>query len=373
MEPNLDSFPTEADDLTGDGLLLKAIVVEGDGEEAGKGAKVSVKYSLRLSHDQATAPFDTSEKRRDGTLTFTLGRKKVIPALELVAQSMKLGERCIVKSSARYAFGTKGLKRKGVPPDCIIFMEVEMVHFEGGEKKKSLSEMTPYERFEEAKLYKTAGNTFFKELKYEKAMSQYSQCIQYLSNVFYKPKSSPSDLPSKTVLEDDKEGSSKQNEDVTVGKEEISPDSADNVADEARKPPNEEGFEEAEVTDIDPNDENGGLQPKEENKGDEEEEVIETLDLSTPQTFSGQDEPSVRTESSPTEAQVEVEDIKNEEIVEDLQMPDPEESEVVSLHVTTLNNLSLCLVKLENYKQAVESASLALKMDTESSKALYYR
>lgn len=399
------------EDLTRDGSLLKSVLVEGSGEPAGRGSKVAVRYALRLSDEEGAEPFDSSAKRRDGMLEFTLGRKKVVPALELVAQSMKLGEKCKARAAAPYAFGARGLKRKGVPPNAVVFMDVELVRCEGGEKKKSLADMCPAERFEEAKSCKEVGNNFFKEQKYEKALAQYSQSIRFLSNVFYKPSSTLAD-PAATPV----------GEKVTEGKQ-MSEEGVNNAD-------NGEGFQEAEVIEKKSN---GELNPNNHKEAQEEgdtasqqappvtgeggdpahqgrtsihegqtstgssgtvqakdEEVIETIDVSTTSDKTLQAElkaakqgddldSAYRQSASKLDAEEDAgisdrtQAIPASEGDSAPTSDDPEESEVRALHVTTLNNLSLCFVKLEDYKRAVDSAALALQIDPESSKALYYR
>lgn len=347
--------------VTSDGLVRKTIVKEGEGDPAGRGAKVTIKYTLRRagSSEGNDDVIDSSDRRPHGTLTFTQGRKKVLPALEVIVPTMRRGEISKATVSPSYAFGVRGLPRKKVPPNSSIILEVEMIEFSGGEVKKPIKEMTPRERFEEAKVCKEAGNIFFKEVKYEKAMMQYTHCIRYAANVFYKR----DDSDDRKENSDD--ASSKQA--ATEGTENL-PEKTDEK---------DEGFIEATVT--------------------EEEEVVETLDVSTA-TRSGPVEEA--DDRKPTEAadtngvgpddKTQSEDkTKNEVNVangydaksagsaeqkdEDDGKDDPTEEEARALHVTALNNLSLCLVKLEEFKQAVEAATMALQLDPQSSKAFYHR
>lgn len=398
------------EDLRGDGAVLKTILVEGTGETAGRGAKVGVRYSLRLSEEDDTEPFDSSAKRRDGVLEFTLGRAKVIPALEVVVNSMKMGEKCKARSTAPYAFGARGLKRKGVPPHADVYLEVEMVRCEGGEKKKPLADMSPKERFEEAKSCKEVGNNFFKEQKYEKALEKYGQSIRFLANVFYKPSSTLSDSVA-----------------TPVGQK--SPDETQASKDSAQEPEKEEGFQEAQVVDEEANgpapsnksettqdqksaapqqppvvegedvsSSPNGLVPNEEARPSlektnaveqEDEDVVETIDVST-STGNIQEADSKASGPEPVQGDGSAANVAKpdgEEAIpapegpagpatqtdDTLESDDPEETEVRALHVTTLNNLSLCYVKLEEYRRAVDSATLALRLDSESSKAFYYR
>lgn len=408
MAQSVEPASKETHDLTENGALVKTILVEGEGEEAGRGAKVSVRYALRLEEGEGCEPFDSSVKRKEGLLEFTLGKKKVIPALEIVAQSMKQGEKCSARSEAPYAFGARGLKRKGVLPNTPIYLEVEMVRFEGGETMKPIADMSPAEVFEQAKACKENGNNFFKEQKFDKALVQYSQGIRYLSNVFYKPSSG---LPR----QDGKEVAKSAVKDTTPS------------ADEQKIEEKEEGFVEAEVVDTQeqssgnvvvkqnaeaglessdvsealPNVSNSGegtegggdineprhvLNDGQDSGADEEEEddPIVTIDATKTivQTIVGEGtSDSLVGENGVQDSGADSADAYGEQdekpstgVAEDAQgSDDPGEAEVRALHVTTLNNLSLCFVKLENYKRAVESASFALKMDPTSSKALYYR
>lgn len=349
--------------VTSDGLVQKTIVTEGDGDPAGRGAKVTIKYTLRRtgSAQGDDDVIDSSDRRPNGTLTFTQGRKKVISALDVVVPTMRRGEIAKATVAAPYAFGARGLPRKKVAPNSSILLEVEMIDFSGGEVKKTIKEMTPRERFEEAKVCKEAGNVLFKVVKYEKAMRQYSQCIRYAANVFYKPEAS----------EDHKDSTGDDSAKETVTK------SPDNTAETTED--DDKGFTEATIT--------------------EGNEVIETLDVST--ATSGLPEEHTDSEKSSEVSHANGTGLENKEDSEEKDgngvqatnghesntvnateskaegdqdgRDDPTVEEVSALHVTALNNLSLCLVKMEQYKQAVETATMALQIDPQSSKAFFYR
>lgn len=348
------SIPDGYEDLTRDGALIKTILVEGDGETAGRGARVAVKYSLRLERN--AEPFDTSEKRPDGIFEFTVGRKKVIPALELLVQSMKMGEKSRAIAQSPYAFGQKGLQRKGVPANAQIYVEVELIRLDGGPKKKPFADMTPAERFQEAKDLKESGNVNFKELKYESAVTQYSQSIRYLTGIYYKPSGQLINAQANSLEEDSKEHNTddEDEEDKTQQLEK------ENEGDET-------GFQEATIT---------------ESQDDQKaEEVTEVIDISSNTTKDADESEDVSaagendtTETTDPKIPAATEESKEEESKEEESASsDPERSEVRTLHVTTLNNLSLCLLKMEEYKRAVETASAALQMNSESHKAFYYR
>lgn len=393
--------------VTADGKVTKLKLTEGDGDISGRGAKVTVRYTLHLNDDgKEGSKIDSSENRSNGTLTFTQGRKKVIPALDAVVSTMCAGEKCRVTADSSYAFGRRGLKRKGVPPDADVILQVELVSFEGGEKRKEMADMSPMEMFEQAKVCKENGNALFKEVKYEKAMVQYSQCIRYVANVFFKPKKSKAE--SAATIDKGKEDvavdvttvkengasdeSTSQNKgpaanDGTTQNEAIESGSMGNDNGEhAENGASKEGFSEAKVSEED------------------SEEAIETIDVSTASrsverekeqntTANGMEtngnsqddaheptniaEPGTEIGEKPAEEKKKEDEAvvlkENEGNVVPDEKHDPNEGEVRTLHVTALNNLSLCLIRMEQYKRAVESASVALEMDSDNSKALYYR
>lgn len=368
LQPNPTTMSTQPpEDLTHDGSLLKTILATApeDAPAAARGAKVSLRYSIHLTDDIDSPPLDSSTKRRDGLLTFTLGKNKVVPALELVAQSMRKGERCVVRVARAYTLGLHSLRKRGVEKGRELYLHVEMVEVDGGERVKGVMEMTPRERFEQAAVCKEVGNGFFKEQKFDKALAQYRMAIQYLANVYYK---------------------------VNGARTERSQESSKKADD---------GFVEAGVNDAE-GEEDVQSSEKENKRGSEEnnnvngdatdtksEEVIQEIDMTTATHSQGdkmeaasgngaeergeQETGGEVTEEGDSDGGGTHQSEMNEAGGETMEADDPEEKEVRSLHVTTLNNLSLCFVKVENYRQAVESASMALKLDPESSKALYYR
>lgn len=429
--------------VTSDGLLRKSIQTEGTGEDAGRGAKVTVKYSLFLREGYVDGQLiESSESRPNGTLTFTQGRRKVIAALDALAQSMKLGEKCRAVADAPYAFGPEGLKRKNVPAHAAILLHVEMVSFEGGEKTKALADMTAHERLQQALVCKEQGNSLFKELKYEKAMIQYSQCIRYVTNVFYKPTvRAASPLSISSDKKPTVEASIKQTqlteeesaETSVVETQSTEEQTAEGQTDhESAEPPVKETqqtedeseqtlVQETELTEDESANSNDADAEKDgfseaivlEEEAEEEEEVIETLDVSTASvgdesfqksqssagysqlnghsrkategatspenmdttdTENGRDEEEKDPTSDPAgPSKDEVKDEEAADANDEKEDDRPDIKEVRSLHVAALNNLSLCLVKMEQFKQAVDSATLALEIEPISSKAFYYR
>lgn len=379
------------EDLTPDGAVRKQVIQEGDGEEVERGSKVKVRYVLKLGEGDKEKVVESSENRKDGIFAFVVGRNKVVPMLEIVVSSMRQGEKCLVRSESSYAFGMKGLERKGIPGDTVVWMEVEMVSVEGGKKVVPLEAMTARERLDTAKSFKERGNEMFKGQKFDKARGMYVQSIRYLSNVFYKP-------AAKRKEEEKKEDNEKENGfeqanvvndvETNVQKEQGNEDVNGTVKeeDEVVQVIDISSQHEQQTTHQDPQQAeqtNGDEQKQEEQAAQQEPVQVEHANGNDQQQEQQVDEQKPvqdeHTNGNDQHVQQPADDTNQTTTGEQEQdqaeehNDDPDEKEVKTLHVTTLNNLSLCLVKMENYRQAVEKASLALKLDPQSHKALYYR
>ncbi len=362
-----ESAELMTESLVPDGGLEKTVLRKGDGEPAGKDARVSLRYSMRLQNAPVDEYFDSSSKRRNGLLEFSLGKGKVIPAIELIAESMASGEECEVVCAPPYAFGEKGLKKKGVPPNATVIIRAEMVRFEGGTPRKTFEDMSPLERYSEAVQFKERGNKLFKETKFEKAVAEYSKAIHYLSEVFSKPKASPAKkneaaLPVTHETEEADSIADKAATDPASMKTAAVEDGGGNsaamaVTDEVAKEKidtsactnDEEGFQEAQIViDATQSDGSGGYKTT-----SKSETVQETM---VQENVGAKLSPSEETPAGPNEQSI-----------------IPTESDVLDLHVKTLNNLALCCIKMGEFSSAEKGSTIAIRMDSTNSKAFYNR
>lgn len=393
-EETHSSFATMASEpatksLVPDGGLEKTILQPGDGEPAGKGALVSLRYSMRLQDAPADESFDSSENRRNGILRFRLGNRKVIPAVELIAESMAMGEECEVVCAPMYAFGEKGLKRKGVPPNATIFIRAEMVGLEGAVPKKVFEDMTPVERFSEAIEYKEKGNKLFKETKFEKAIAEYSKAIRFLAKVLKDPPAVPktsvpaTESKEEEVVEDGEEEDpsveSANGNTGTVTSSESSADVESKTAEAAAES----------VSEATPAADNPVEVAKDETDAtaDEDVPVIDvTADISGDAAGAPVFENDIVTndEEGFQGAQVVDESANGVNTTEDNgeketeapksdTLDSPTAVEVREMHVKTLNNLSLCCIKIGQYESAEQASTIAIQMDVLNSKAFYNR
>lgn len=321
--------------------VRKRVLTPGNGEGVvGRGAAVSVRYALSLAG--ADAPFDSSEGRRDGLLKFTLGKRKALSGMEALAESMEVGEVCEGEVDAVRAYGNAGLPRCGVPSGAMICVAMTMAAATSVEKPKTMVEMSSMERFCEAGACKERGNTFFKEAKTEKAAAEYQRCLRFIEYIFYQPRPASASNASSVTGEDEESETKDDAEAKDAG----------------------EGSGEGQTGDADNQDENPDEEPVVEidatvPSGDA---AVPADGASTRETDGGEGDAGF-VEAEVSESAEEKHSASN----------DPTEDDVRELHVVCLNNLCLCLLKLEENKKVVELASLSARMDPTNHKPLFYR
>jgi FKBP-type peptidyl-prolyl cis-trans isomerase len=124
----------ETVDVTGDGKLLKHVLVHGTGAPAQAGATVHAHYDGRLATN--FNQFDSSRKR--GTpFTFPLGGGRVIKGWDLGFAGMKVGEKAILQIDSSLGYGARGAGG-AIGPNAELLFEVELVKVEGGKGNAEL-------------------------------------------------------------------------------------------------------------------------------------------------------------------------------------------------------------------------------------------
>ncbi|BDA45510.1 Peptidyl-prolyl cis-trans isomerase FKBP62 [Coccomyxa sp. Obi] len=110
-------------DLTGDGGVIKKILVEGSGwETPSKGDEVTVHYVGTLEDGTV---FDSS-RERDTPFVFSLGQGRVIKGWDEGVKTFKKGEKALLTCKADYAYGEQGSPPK-IPPNATLNFEVELL------------------------------------------------------------------------------------------------------------------------------------------------------------------------------------------------------------------------------------------------------
>jgi FKBP-type peptidyl-prolyl cis-trans isomerase len=124
----------ETVDLTGDGKLLKHVLVHGTGATATSGATVHAHYDGRLA--TSFSQFDSSRKR--GTpFTFILGGGRVIRGWDKGFEGMRVGEKAILQIDSSLGYGARGAGG-AIGPNAELLFEVELVKIEGGKSAGEL-------------------------------------------------------------------------------------------------------------------------------------------------------------------------------------------------------------------------------------------
>eukprot|EP00299_Pterocystis_sp_00344_P014738 c7318_g1_i3.p1 GENE.c7318_g1_i3~~c7318_g1_i3.p1 ORF type:complete len:521 (+),score=135.48 c7318_g1_i3:47-1609(+) len=113
-------------DISGDGGVLKEILVEGTGTNHPiKDDEVFVHYVGTLASDGSK--FDSS-RDRNSPFKFTIGTGNVIKGWDIGVATMKQGEKSIFTIRSDYAYGDKGSGPK-IPPKATLKFEIELLRF----------------------------------------------------------------------------------------------------------------------------------------------------------------------------------------------------------------------------------------------------
>lgn len=122
---DIDPVPQENnpwEDISGDGGIMKKILVEGTGPLATVGEQVKVHYVGTLT--DGGKEFDSSRRRND-YFKFDLGAGRVIKGWDKGVATMKVGEKCILRCREDYAYGKNG-SPPSIPGGATLDFEVEL-------------------------------------------------------------------------------------------------------------------------------------------------------------------------------------------------------------------------------------------------------
>ena len=161
-------------DLTGDGGLLKKILVEGSGDASPPdGDEVVVHYVGTLN--DGGEKFDSS-RDRDDHFKFQIGQGSVIKGWDQGVATMKKGEKAILRCRSDYAYGDSGSPPK-IPGGATLDFEVEL--FDWQEKQKEMWQMSADEKAAAAEKLKAAGTEAFKAKDFSTAATKYAEGAKY--------------------------------------------------------------------------------------------------------------------------------------------------------------------------------------------------
>uniref|UniRef100_A0A8C5D8W7 peptidylprolyl isomerase n=1 Tax=Gouania willdenowi TaxID=441366 RepID=A0A8C5D8W7_GOUWI len=161
-------------DIFRDGLLKKKVLQPGGGRDSWPQVGQIVKISLKT-------------RLLDGTLVeelpefwFTLGNKEVIPALDVVVQLMGMGEKALIQTDERYAYGLSGNLYPEIPSGADLSLEVKLLEATDAPDLKLLS---PTEKIALATCKKEQGNVLYRCRAYEYAIHKYNSAVKITESI----------------------------------------------------------------------------------------------------------------------------------------------------------------------------------------------
>uniref|UniRef100_A0A3Q4A955 peptidylprolyl isomerase n=1 Tax=Mola mola TaxID=94237 RepID=A0A3Q4A955_MOLML len=156
-------------DVLGNGQLKKKVLVAGGGRNSRPQKGQNVKINLKTYLKDGTLVEDQPD------LCFTLGDGDVIQALDLAVQLMDMGEKALIQTDAKYAYGAEGSHEPEVPPSVELSLEVELLE---ATDAPDVELMPPEERIALASHKRERGNVHYQRGDYAFAVNSYSIALQ---------------------------------------------------------------------------------------------------------------------------------------------------------------------------------------------------
>mmetsp|Transcript_7417 Transcript_7417/g.11725 ORF Transcript_7417/g.11725 Transcript_7417/m.11725 type:complete len:251 (-) Transcript_7417:215-967(-) len=115
----------------GNGVCEKTILKFGTGRKPEKGQEVAL-HCVGTMMKSRKKFWNTREKKGEGhkvkPYKFRVGTGKVIKGWDAGVQAMRLGETAKIVVTGTYAYGLKGNPKWGIPPNCDLEFEMELLH-----------------------------------------------------------------------------------------------------------------------------------------------------------------------------------------------------------------------------------------------------
>lgn len=164
--------PAEIDewlDVLGNGQLKKKVLQSGKGRDSRPQKGQNVKVQLK------TFLMDGTFVEEQSDISFTLGDGDVIQALDLTVQLMEMGEKALIETDGKYAYGVRGSHEPEVPPNAELSIEVELLD---ATDAPDLELLPPAERICLATCKRERGNIHYQRGDYAFAVNSYSIALQ---------------------------------------------------------------------------------------------------------------------------------------------------------------------------------------------------
>uniref|UniRef100_A0A3Q2ZLU1 peptidylprolyl isomerase n=2 Tax=Kryptolebias marmoratus TaxID=37003 RepID=A0A3Q2ZLU1_KRYMA len=168
-EPELSGIVDGWLDVLGNDQLKKKALEAGQGRDSRPLKGQNVKINLKTHLVDGTLV----EEQQD--LSFTMGDGDVIQALDLTVQLMEMGEKALVQTDAKYAYGARGSLDPEVPPNAALSLEVELLEATDAPDVELLA---PSEKITLAIRKRERGNVHYQRGDYAFAVNSYSIALQ---------------------------------------------------------------------------------------------------------------------------------------------------------------------------------------------------
>ncbi|KAK3585301.1 hypothetical protein CHS0354_040248 [Potamilus streckersoni] len=167
---NSNNTTVEPMDILGNGLLVKKVLVAGQGNDTKPvpGDIVSVRSKGQLE--------DGTQVDVEDCVMFTLGDGDVHQAWDLAVCLMQVRETCELVTDARFAYGELGSPDK-VPPNAKITYTLELLKKEPG---PDYSMMSAPERLEHVLKKRERGNYYYRRSEWMRALHSYQRALNIL-------------------------------------------------------------------------------------------------------------------------------------------------------------------------------------------------
>ncbi|XP_060797800.1 peptidyl-prolyl cis-trans isomerase FKBP8 isoform X2 [Neoarius graeffei] len=156
-------------DVLGNGQLRKKVLEAGSGPDSKpqRGQNVTINLKTTLT--------DGSAVQEESNMCFTLGDGDVIQALDLTVQLMEMGEKALIETKAKYAYGALGSSTPVVPPNTDLVLEV---HLLSAVDAPDLELLPPSKRIGLASKKREQGNVHYQRGDYAFAVNSYGIALQ---------------------------------------------------------------------------------------------------------------------------------------------------------------------------------------------------
>lgn len=160
-------------DIIGNGQLTKKVLTKGQADvRPNRSDLVVLNLTGRLE--------DGTIIEQEKNFTVQVGDVEVVQGLDMAIPLMDVGETAEVNVDSRFAYGTIGYQREGlpeVPPSAKIRYEVELV---SAKEEKDLEMLSFAKRKEVGNKKRERGNFWFDQKEYNLAIQLYRRALEYL-------------------------------------------------------------------------------------------------------------------------------------------------------------------------------------------------